>query len=123
MAMSIPPAKDKITFGKFQNVDMRVARVVAAPRAEGTKAQTRQLTLDLGEMGERTSVGQFALVAEEDLVGSHVVACINLGERPIGDLLSQALVLGTPHPDSPVDEDQAMPLRADPAARPGESVY
>jgi tRNA-binding protein len=121
--MAFPPAKDKITFGKFQNVDLRVARVVAAPLAEGTKARTRQLTLDLGEFGERTSVGQFALVAEEDLVGANVVACINLGERPIGPLVSQALVLGTPHPESPENEDQATPLLADSAALPGEAIY
>ena len=121
--MATPPAKDKITFGKFQNVDMRVARVTAAPVAEGTRARTRLLTLDLGELGERTSVGQFALVPEEDLVGANVVACINLGERPIGDLISQALVLGTPHPESPENEDQAIPLRADRAASPGEAIY
>jgi tRNA-binding protein len=121
--LTVPPVKDKTTFGKFQNIDMRVARVIAAPLAEGTRARTRHLTLDLGELGERTSVGQFALVAEEDLVGSNVVACVNLGERPIGDLVSQALVLGTPHPQSPDDEDQATPLRADPAAQPGEAIY
>lgn len=121
--MAVPAAKDKITFGKFQNVDMRVARIVSAPLAEGTRARTRLLTLDLGDLGERTSVGQFALVGEEDLVDSNVVACVNLGERPIGGLVSQALVLGTPHPDSPAGEDQAVPLRADAAARPGEAIY
>ena len=121
--MSIPPAKDKTTFGKFQNIDMRVARIAAAPLAEGTRARMRRLTLDLGELGERMSVGQFALVEETDLVGAKVVACINLGERPIGGLVSQALVLGTPHPDSPDDEDQAVPLRADPDATPGQAIY
>jgi tRNA-binding protein len=121
--MGIPAEKEGITFGKFQNVDMRVALIVSAPPAEGTRFPSRYLTLDLGDLGERKSVGQFALVDEEDLVGSKVVACINLGERQIGPLLSQALVLGTPHPESPGDEDQALPLRADPAATPGESIY
>jgi tRNA-binding protein len=121
--VSVAGEKEKITFGKFQNVDMRVAVVVSAPPAEGTRVPSRHLTLDLGELGERKSIGQFALVDEEDLVGSKVVACINLGERQIGPLLSQALVLGTPHPDSPEGEDQALPLRADPAATPGESIY
>jgi tRNA-binding protein len=121
--MNLPPAKDKVTFGKFQNVDMRVALVVSAPLAKGTRARTRQLTLDLGELGERTSVGQFALVDEGELIGAKVVACINLGERPIGELVSQALVLGTPHPESPDGEDQAVPLRADPDATPGQAIY
>ncbi len=121
--MGVPAAKDRITFGKFNNVDMRVARVVSAPEAAGTRTRTRLLTLDLGELGELTSVGQFALVPEADLIGAKVVACINLGQRPMGELVSEALVLGTPHPGSPDDEDQAVPLRADPGAQPGAAIY
>jgi tRNA-binding protein len=121
--MGVSPAKEKITFGKFQNVDMRVAAVLGAPLAEGTRFRSRVLTLDLGELGERTSVGQFAMLGEDELVGSKVIACINLGERPIGALVSQALVLGTPHPESPASEEQALPLRPDSAAQPGESIY
>jgi tRNA-binding protein len=121
--MGLQPEKQKITLGKFQNVDIRVAEVVAAPLAEGTKSHSRVLTLDLGELGERTSVGQFALLADSELIGTKVIACINLGERPMGPLVSQALVLGTPHPDSPDNEDQALPLRPDPAAQPGTAIY
>ena len=37
-----------ITFGKFQNVDMRVAVVRSAPIASGTNAPSRLVSLDLG---------------------------------------------------------------------------
>lgn len=121
--MTTPAEKQKITFGKFQNVDMRVAEILAAPLVEGTRSRSRALTLGLGELGERTSIGQFALVEEGELIGSKVVACINLGERPMGPVVSQALVLGTPHPESPDGEEQALPLQADPRAKPGESIY
>ena len=115
--------KPQITFGKFQNVDMRVARVVAAPLAEGTRFTSRVLTLDLGPLGSRTSVAQLALVDEDDLVGSLVVACVNLGPREVGPYTSEVLVLGTPHPKGPDHESQAVPLFASPEAAPGDAVY
>ncbi|HXQ18437.1 MAG TPA: hypothetical protein VN781_02305 [Acidimicrobiales bacterium] len=117
------PVKPQITAGKFDNVDLRVARVTAAPLAEGTRFPCRVLSLDLGPAGQRTSVGQYALVAEADLVGTMVVACVNLGARDMGPHRSEALVLGTRHRDSPDDQAQAVPLSADPAALPGTPVF
>lgn len=104
------PIKPQITFGKFENVDMRVARVISARMAQGTKAPSRVLELDLGPLGRRTSVGQFALIDEEQLVGMNVVACVNLGSRPIGQYVSEVLVLGALHPESPDGQNQASPL-------------
>lgn len=115
--------KPQITFGKFANVDMRVARVVAAPRAEGTRFPSRVLTLDLGPLGARTSVAQFALVDEAELVGRNVVACVNLGVRDLGPYTSECLTLGTTHPDTPDDEHQAIPLYAHDRATPGDPIY
>ncbi len=117
------PLKPQITFGKFQNVDLRVARVLSAPLAVGTRFPCRVLELDLGPLGKRTSVGQYALVSEEELVGRNVVACVNLGERQMGPYVSQALVLGAPHPDSPADQAQALPLTVRDDAVPGDAIY
>jgi tRNA-binding protein len=116
-------AKPTITFGKFQNVDMRVAVVRAAPMATGTNNPSRVVTLDLGHLGQRVSVAQFALVEEADLVGKQVVACINLGPRQIGDYVSEALVLGVPHPDSPDGQAQALPLSVSELATPGDRIF
>ncbi|HEV2427329.1 MAG TPA: hypothetical protein VGS61_03805 [Acidimicrobiales bacterium] len=104
-------------------LDVRVARVTAAPMAVGTRAPSRVLALDLGELGSRTSVGQFGLVDESELVGSLVVAAINLGRRRIGRYDSDALTLGVAHPASPPDQAQARPLRPPPDATPGEKVF
>ena len=112
-----------ITFGKFQNVDMRVAVVRSAPIASGTNAPSRLVSLDLGPLGRRQSVAQFALVDEEDLVDKFVIACINLAPRQIGEHLSEALVLGVPHPDSPSDQAQAIPLSVSDLATPGDRVF
>jgi tRNA-binding protein len=115
--------KPQITVGKFQNVDMRVARVVAAPPATGVSPPCRVVTLDVGQLGMRTSVGQFVLLREDELVGRNVVACVNLGARQMGPHSSEALVLGAPHPDSPPDQAQATPVFVADSARPGASIY
>ena len=115
--------KTQITFGKFANVDMRVARVTAAPLAEGTDSPCRMLTLDLGHLGERTSVGQYALIPEEDIVGKNVVVGVNFGRREIGPYVSEALLLGAPHPDSPADQAQATPIYVADYATPGDSIF
>ena|ERR1700743_325558 len=119
----IPERKPKITFGKFENVDIRVGRVLAAPLAEGARFPSRVIEVDLGDLGRLQSVGQYALLTEEELLGRNVVVCINLGSRQMGAYVSEALVLGVPHPDGPADQAQATPLWADEQVAPGSAVY
>ena len=115
--------KPVITFGKFQNVDMRVALVRSAPMAHGTNSPSRLLSLDVGPLGPRLSVAQFAFVDEADLVGKHVIACVNLAPRQIGEHLSEALTLGVMHPDNPEGQAQALPLLASDQATPGDPIF
>jgi tRNA-binding protein len=121
----VPTAEPKpqITFGKFQNVDLRVARVLAAPLADGTRYPTRVFRLDVGPLGELRSVGQFALVDEAELIGRHVVVCVNLGTREMGPYVSEALVLGAPHPQNPEGQSQATPLHVSSDVAPGAQVF
>ncbi len=121
--MTIPAKKQNITFGKFQNVDMRVGVIRSAARASEAAKPSRHITIDLGPLGEVTSVGQFALIEEAELVGKRVVVCINLGERQMGPYLSQVLVLGAPHPDSPPDQAQATPIFVDDAVAIGSQIF
>ena len=115
--------KQRITVGKFQNVDLRVARVISAPMAEGTNAPSRVLTLDVGPLGRRLSVAQFALIDESGLVGKNVIACVNFAPREVASYLSEVLVLGAPHPDSPDDQAQATPLYVADIASPGDMIF
>lgn len=117
------PLKQWVTFGKFQNIDLRVARIVSAPPAEGTTFPSRLITLDAGHLGSFTSVAQLALVPEAQLVGRKVVICANLSPRDIGQYTSDVLVMGVPHPDSPAGEDQAYPLFVDDPAVVGDPIY
>ncbi|HZE37352.1 MAG TPA: hypothetical protein VE172_00920 [Stackebrandtia sp.] len=115
--------KNRITFGKFHNVDMRVARVVSARLVEDLDAPCRVVELDLGELGRRTSVGQYALVDEGELVGRNIVVCANLAPREMGPYVSEVLMLGAPHPDSPEGQSQATPLFVGDKATPGDLIY
>jgi tRNA-binding protein len=117
------PLKPTIEFAKFAGVDMRVAQVVDAPIAEGTKKPCRLFELDVGPLGRLRSVGQFALVPIEQLVGRKLIVCCNLGQRSMGPHRSEVLVMGIPHPASPPDQEQAMPLFVDDSARLGDEVF
>ena len=123
MTLDTVPLKSQISFGSFEAVDLRVARCVSAPIASGTRAPCRVLTLSLGHLGPRTSVGQLALVDERDLVGRNLVVCVNFAPRQMGRYTSEVLVLGAPHPDGPPDQAQATPLYVSDAARPGDCVF
>jgi len=120
---STSPLRPDVSYQVFDSLELRVARVESARRTEGTRAPSRELILDLGPHGQRRSVGQFDLVPQEELVGRKVIACCNLGRRRIGKYLSEVLVLGTDHPDSPPDQSQALPLWAHPDAVVGDRVY
>ena len=113
----------RIGAADLERVDLRVARVLSAASAEGTRAPSRVLDLDVGPLGRLRSIGRYALVDERDLVGRNVVACVNLGERRMGRYVSQALVLGAPHPASAPHEAQATPLWVADDARPGDRVF
>jgi tRNA-binding protein len=123
MDTNIRDPKQKITFGKFDNVDMRVGRVIDAPVAEGTRFPSRVIKIDLGPLGEVQSVGQYALLEEDELIGKRVVVCINLGSREMGPYVSEALMLGAPHPDNPDGQAQATPLWVDERVTLGQSIF
>lgn len=115
--------KPQITFGKFDNVDMRVAKVIAAPMAKETRSPCRVFTLDVGFLGQKQSVGQYALLEESELVGRNVVVCINLSAREMGAYTSEVLLLGAPHPESPADQSQATPIFVADSVQIGSRIF
>ncbi len=117
------PLKPEVSFAIFEQLDWRVARIISADIAPGTRAPSRRLELDLGRLGRRVAIGQFALIPAEELVDRRVIVCSNLGVRRLGPYTSEVLVLGTPHPDSPPGQAQAIPLYAHPNATCGDAVY
>ncbi|GAB7547677.1 tRNA-binding protein [Cupriavidus sp. CuC1] len=79
----------------FSSVDFRVGTVVRVELNEQARKPAYKMWIDFGEMGTRTSSGQYVnRYQAEELIGKTVVCAVNLGERRIAGFLSQVLVLG-----------------------------
>lgn len=79
----------------FNQVDMRVGKVVRVEINEEAKKPAYKIWIDLGELGERTTSAQYTVLYKpEQLVGQSVVCVVNLGTRRIAGFKSEVLMLG-----------------------------
>lgn len=95
-AAAAQPKKEepkRISFDKFLQTELRVARVVEAARIEGTD-RLLKLKLDVGELGPRQIVAGIAEAYEpEQLVGKKIVIVANLKPARIRGVESQGMLL------------------------------
>jgi tRNA-binding protein len=106
------PAAETITIEEFDQVDIRVGRVLAAEPLTGARKPAYTLRIDFGpEIGVRASSAQLtARYQAEELVGRLVLGVVNLPPRRIAGFNSETLTLGV------ADADGAVVLLAvDPA--------
>ena len=93
------PLAAEIGIADFAKVDLRIARIVAAERVEGSVKLLR-LTLDAGEGRTRNVFsGIAAAFRPEDLVGRHTVLVANLAPRKMKFGVSEGMVLAASHAD------------------------
>lgn len=92
-AASIEPIAETITIDDFAKIDLRVAKIVACQKVEGSN-KLLQLTLDLGE-GKTRNVfsGIQSAYTPEQLVGKLTVMVANLAPRKMKFGLSEGMVL------------------------------
>ncbi|MDN7559121.1 tRNA-binding protein [Burkholderia orbicola] len=82
-------------YDAFNQVDMRVGKVVRVEINEEAKKPAYKIWIDLGELGERTTSAQYtALYQPDQLLGKSVVCAVNLGTRRIAGFKSEVLMLG-----------------------------
>jgi tRNA-binding protein len=107
-----------IDFGHFQQVDMRVGRVIAVDDFPEARVPAWKLTIDFGpEIGIKRSSAQITSYAREELQDTLVVAVVNFPPRQIGPFSSEVLVLGA------LDDEQGVVLlRPDRGAAPGSRI-
>ena len=87
----------------FELLELRVGRIVRAEPNERARKPAYKLWIDFGELGTRTSSAQLTdLYDAADLVGTLVVAAVNLGTRLVAGFKSEVLVLGLPDPSGAV---------------------
>ena len=93
------PIAPMIAIDDFAKVDLRVARIVAAERVDGS-TKLLKLTLDVGEAAPRTVFSGIQSAFEpEDLVGRLTVMVANLAPRKMKFGLSEGMVLAASHAD------------------------
>jgi tRNA-binding protein len=79
----------------FDEVDMRVGRVVAVDEFPEARKPAWKLTIDFGsEVGCKRSSAQIKNYTREELLDRLVVAVVNFPPRQIGPFRSEVLVLG-----------------------------
>jgi tRNA-binding protein len=109
-----------ITISEFDQVDIRVGRIVRAEAFPEAKKPAYKLLIDFGpEVGERGSSAQLTVrYSCENLVGRLVVGVVNLPPRRIGPFVSEVLTLGVP------DESGAVVLLVpDSTVPPGGRMF
>jgi tRNA-binding protein len=80
--------------GSFDDLDIRVGRILAVEEAR-TRKPTYRLSVDFGpEIGVKVSCGAYRNYVPAELVGRLVVAAVNLGPKQMGPEVSEVLVLG-----------------------------
>ena len=108
---------ETIAFEDFAKVDLRVARIAAADHVEGAD-KLLQLTLDLGELGQKqVFAGIKSAYQPEDLVGKLTVMVANLAPRKMRFGVSEGMVLAA----GPGGEDIYL-LEPHAGAQPGMQV-
>ena len=92
-AASIEPIGETITIDDFAKIDLRVAKIIACNKVEGSN-KLLQLTLDLGE-GKTRNVfsGIQSAYTPEQLVGKLTVVVANLAPRKMKFGMSEGMVL------------------------------
>src|SRR5689334_2867170 len=93
-----------ITFAEFENVDIRVGRIVRADPFPEARKPAYKLQIDFGgEIGVKKSSAQLTTYYQrEELEGRLVLGVVNFPPRQIGPFMSEVLTLGVPGADGGV---------------------
>ncbi|MAF81245.1 tRNA-binding protein [bacterium] len=89
-----------ISYEEFEQVDIRVGRVVEVTSYEGGTYSTHIIKIDFGEeIGVKKSLARLEPNYgghEDELVGKQVLAVVNFEPKQIGTQMSEVLTLGFP---------------------------
>lgn len=107
-----------ITIADFQQIDMRVGRIVTAEEFPAARKPSYLLSIDFGTLGVRGSIAALKdYYRAGDLPGRQVVCVVNLPPRRIAGRPSEVLVLAA------VEASGSLRLLStQPAAEPGSQI-
>ena len=80
----------------FANLDIRVGQILSAEVFEEAKKPAYILKIDFGnDIGIKKTSAQITNYQLDELVGVRCIGVINLGDKQIGPIISQYLILGS----------------------------
>ena len=80
----------------FANLDIRVGQILSAEVFEEAKKPAYILKIDFGnDIGIKKTSAQIRNYQLDELVGVRCIGVINLGDKQIGPIISQCLILGS----------------------------
>ena len=93
-----------ITLAQFQDVDMRVGKILDVEDFPEARNPSYKLTIDFGpEIGTKQSSAKLPdFYGKDDLVGRQVVAVVNFPPMRVAGFKSEVLVLGAMQQDERV---------------------
>ena len=102
----------------FANLDIRVGQILSAEVFEEAKKPAYILKIDFGnDIGIKKTSAQITNYQLDELVGVRCIGVINLGDKQIGPIISQCLILG-----SIKDNGDVLLLQPSPEADLGDKV-
>ena len=80
----------------FANLDIRVGQILSAEVFEEAKKPAYILKIDFGnDIGVKKTSAQITNYQLDELIGVRCIGVINLGDKQIGPIISQCLILGS----------------------------
>ncbi|PLX72216.1 MAG: tRNA-binding protein [Desulfuromonas sp.] len=84
--------------GSFNTLDIRVGRIIEVEPATETPKPSYKMIVDYGKYGRRVSYGRFTQHPIEEVKDRLVLGVLNVGPKPMGSVVSEALILGVQYP-------------------------
>ncbi len=102
----------------FANLDIRVGQILSAEVFEEAKKPAYILKIDFGnDIGVKKTSAQITNYQIDELIGVRCIGVINLGDKQIGPIISQCLILGSIN-----DNGDVLLLQPSPEADLGDKV-
>ncbi|MDA9737245.1 tRNA-binding protein [Acidimicrobiaceae bacterium] len=102
----------------FANLDIRVGKILSAEVFVEAKKPAYILKINFGnDIGIKKTSAQITNYELDELIGIRCIGVINLGEKQIGPIISQCLILGSTN-----DNGDVLLLQPSPEADLGDKV-
>lgn len=121
MSRETKPTADKES--TWDRLEIRVGRVESVEQIEANGKPSYKLRINFGKFGDRHSVGRFTQHSADALRNRLVVGVLNFGDRVVGGVLSEVLILGVQYRGAASGEATFLTPAAEGEVKLGSKVF